>query len=133
MDDTTGASDPLEEWQRPIPEQVSVIRHDLAGIRQQFVLLNEVVNRIASRMESVEDRQTLMEAQVAALATTPEAVGAVVEQVLERRAVAAREERRRDLKEAFGKTRSVALYIIAVGQALMMLVGLWVFVIGRLL
>lgn len=115
---------------RPLQEQVSVIRHDLGGAQQALAMLQEQQRRMAARIENVEERQTLVEAQVAQLAITPEAVGEVVEHVLDRRTEAARAERRQDLAEAFGKTKTIALYITAIGQAVLMVVGFWYFVVG---
>jgi hypothetical protein len=127
---------PSPDRDRPLQEQISVNRHDIASVQQKFELLNEVVARLGTRVESVENRQTVMDAQVAAIAVTPEAMGLVVEAVLERRAIAARQERQQELQEAFGKTKSVAVYISAICGALLSLTALltmlWMFVFSRM-
>lgn len=131
--DTTRPTDDVptvEEYQRPLPDQVSAIRHDLAGVRQQVIMIHGVYDKLVRRVEHVEERQTLMDAQIVGLSISPDALALVINDVLDMRTEAARAERRKDLADAFGRTKTVALYVTAVGQAILMLAALYYFVAG---
>lgn len=100
-DDTT----PM--FARPIEEQVSVLRHDVAGVRQSLTLLHTAFERIT-------DRQNLMEAQMATVAATPETMRSVVEAVLNDRAEANRQERAQERAELRASLKRWAVAFVAV-------------------
>lgn len=106
-----------EEWKRPIPDQIASVRHYVQGVDQRVVLMHSVYEKLVKRVEGIEDRQTVMEA---ALPIADERIAAIVGNELDRRTEAARAERREDLKQVFGSTKTAALYITTVGQAVLM-------------
>jgi septal ring factor EnvC (AmiA/AmiB activator) len=113
-----------EEWQRPIEAQIANIRHRLGSVEQQITALDRTDEKTVRRIEGVEDRLTLLEAQLVALP-------GMIDDVMEKRAVRVRAERIQDVKEAFGRTRSTALFIIAMGQALFMVVAIYALIHGN--
>lgn len=54
-------------WERPLTEQVSVLRHDLAGASQALGLLRDQQSRMGQRLDNIETRQNVFDEQMGKL------------------------------------------------------------------
>lgn len=97
---------------RPIGEQVAAVRHDADGLKLVYASLNEVVKRLTNRVENVEERQTLMEAQMAQDRLTPEVIKEMLVEVMTERAATVRAERLADMKNVLTRTQKLALWAV---------------------
>jgi hypothetical protein len=95
---------------RPIEEQVAVLRHDLDGLRQITGMLHEADNRHVARMDSME----------AQFITTNEALrlswAEDFRQLFKEASEEQREQRREDIEKAvkgvFSRTQKVVVWLV---------------------
>lgn len=99
MDDTRADDQSVPEWSRPLETQISTVRHDVAGIRTALQLLHDSVVRLSAQVATNETRQNLMDAKLAQMALTPEAISALVYDAI-RQADAEKAEREREIAAA---------------------------------
>lgn len=60
QDDTDRkGQDDLLERNRPVLEQISVLRHDFRGSQQAIVLVNTLIDRCVGRVEALEKREAI--------------------------------------------------------------------------
>lgn len=107
-----GSHEPKEPWQRPIAEQVAALRHDMDGIKLVYAALDDLIKRLSGRVDNVEARQTVTEAQVAQSNLTPEYITALMSELFDARAAQARKERIEDMRHIFGRAKIFVLYIV---------------------
>jgi hypothetical protein len=107
---------------RPIEEQVAVIRHDVEGIKQSIELLTEMQKRQMARADTME----------AQFVTTNEALRlawkedfrSLFKEVSEEQREQRREDLERAAKNVLGRTKLIALWLVPV-VTLLNIAGQW--------
>lgn len=107
---------------RPIEEQVAVLRHDIEGIKQNVALLAEMQKRQVVRTDAMEASQLIVNDTLRA--AWKEDFRALYYELSE----AEQEKRREDIKnavrEVFGKAKLAVLYLVPFLTALNV-IGQW--------
>ena len=102
-------------WERPVHEQVSVLRHDMAGLDSRQTLSAGLMERLTVRLEHMEERQTVMQEQLARIPiVTPESIEAAVGRVIDDRTVMTKANRY-DQIAASARTITLRIVLAAAG------------------
>lgn len=105
-------------WERPLHEQVAVLRHDMGGFQTTQELTRGLLERLTGRVEHMEKRQTVMQEQLGRIPIiTPEIIKAAVADVIDERTVMTKANRYDQVTQS---VRSIVLKVAAGGLGVLL-------------